>query len=173
MFVDPHTVRMAPARAVLTSVNHGPSITSAGLSLPSVYPTEEVINRFWRRVAELTTRYHDVQRKWIDGEEIRLWNSQNKDPCSKCRNSKSGKLCILDEDQPSCRTCRQNKVGCDRKRLFVFDMTKSEFFPVYEQFLEVFKNTGAGRFRRYNKAAEDHLPKRAVGQLVKGDIVHS
>ncbi|KAJ7187202.1 hypothetical protein C8R46DRAFT_1207167 [Mycena filopes] len=172
MFLPPHTVRMAPARSILTSVNHQSNVSSNGSNLPATYPyihpTEDLLDRFWRRVAQLTTRYHDVERKWIGGEEIRQWNGLHLDPCNKCLNSKSGRPCILDEDQPSCRTCRLNKIGCDRKPLFVFDMTKDDFFPVYEQFLEIFKNKEAGRLRRYDKSAEPATQKRRSVKATKG-----
>ncbi|KAJ7016598.1 hypothetical protein C8F04DRAFT_1201833 [Mycena alexandri] len=126
--------------------------TPKRLSLPAVYPDEIIIDRFWRRVAGLTTRYHDIHQKWIGGEEIRLWNSTNRysQACNKCLNSKS-KRCIIDEDQASCRTCRDNKVGCDRKPRFVYDMMKHDFFASYEQFLAVFQSREPGRLRRYDK----------------------
>ncbi|KAJ7733304.1 hypothetical protein B0H16DRAFT_1696175, partial [Mycena metata] len=114
------------------------------------YPDDLIIDRFWRRVASLTTRYHDIDHKWIGGDEIRLWNSQHRRACNKCLNSKN-KQCIIDEDQPSCRTCRDTKVGCDRKPQFVYDMTKDEFFASYQQFLAVFQRKEPGRLRRYDR----------------------
>jgi hypothetical protein len=47
-------------------------------SWPTVGPTSYTLERFWRRVAEITTRYHDSQRQWTGGEEIRLWNLRNR-----------------------------------------------------------------------------------------------
>jgi hypothetical protein len=46
------------------------------MSLPDVGPSIYTIERFWKRVAEVTTRYH-AGRKWIGGEEIILWNQTN------------------------------------------------------------------------------------------------
>ncbi|KAJ7272637.1 hypothetical protein B0H12DRAFT_1091400 [Mycena haematopus] len=53
------------------------------LSLPPAGPSKDTIDRFWRRVAEATTRCHDVESKWIRGDESRLWNEQNRQACSK------------------------------------------------------------------------------------------
>ncbi|KAJ7027193.1 hypothetical protein C8F04DRAFT_1189856 [Mycena alexandri] len=154
-----HGTRMATALSV---INCDVPITcttppTGVLSVPAVYPTEPILDSFWRRVAQLTTRYHDVEHKWIAGDEIRLWNSYNTDPCQKCLSSKKRKKCIIDDDQPSCRTCRDTKLGCDRKPRFVFDMTKDEFFPSYEQFLQIFQNPEKGRLRRYEKGI--NLPR--------------
>ncbi|KAJ7499746.1 hypothetical protein FB451DRAFT_1549282 [Mycena latifolia] len=130
------------------------------MTAPAVGPDEVTLDKFWRRVAELTTRYHGDRKKWIDGSEIRKWNAENRLPCNKCVNSKNSRACVVDEDQPSCRACRANKIGCDRKPRFIFDMTKREFFPSYAQFLAVFQNKEAGRLRRYIKLPRDP-PRRA------------
>ncbi len=45
---------------------------------PAADPNEETLDRFWRRVAELTTRYYDADHKWIHGNEIRAWNIANR-----------------------------------------------------------------------------------------------
>ncbi|KAJ7125024.1 hypothetical protein C8R44DRAFT_782076 [Mycena epipterygia] len=112
------------------------------------------LDRFWKRVAEVTSRYHDVGKRRIGGEEIREWNRNptNGKICGKCDSSRVKRICIIDEDQPSCRPCRLMKVGCDRKPRFVFDMTKDQFFPVYEEFLKVFNNRVPGRLRRHKQA---------------------
>ncbi|KAJ7767248.1 hypothetical protein B0H16DRAFT_1521470 [Mycena metata] len=147
------SARMVPALPVL---HRNDSLSclfmpTGYMSVPAVYPTETVLDRFWRRVAQLTTRYHDVEHKWIGGGEIREWNLINQEPCDKCANSKTQKQCIIDDDQPSCRTCRKTKIGCDRKPRFVFDMTRDEFFQSYDQFLAIFQNPEKGRLRRYEK----------------------
>lgn len=123
----------------------------------------------------MTSRYHDTEHKWIGGEEIRQWNKLNrkvKEPlnrstetrgliygltrvqaCKNCLRSRTGRVCVIDEDQPNCRACRTNKIGCDRKPNFVFDLTKDEFFPTYDQFIRVYKNKEPGRLRRYVRFA--------------------
>jgi hypothetical protein len=54
-------------------------------------------------------------------------------------------------DHPSCRPCRANKVGCDRKPRFVFAMTKDQFFPTYAQFLKVFQDRKATQLKRLRR----------------------
>jgi hypothetical protein len=48
------------------------------MSHPEVGPSDEVLDKFWKRVAELTTRYHDVHNKWIGGPEVQEWNKTNR-----------------------------------------------------------------------------------------------
>lgn len=68
-------------------------------------------------------------------------------------NSKSARTCIIDEDHPSCRACRDVKIGCDRKPRYVFDLTKDQFFPTYPEFLHVFENReGRSRLRKLKQA---------------------
>jgi len=134
-------------------------------TVPAVDPKEDILDRFWRRVAQVTTRYHDVEHKWICGDEIRQWNLENRQACEKCSNSKTRRICVVDEDQPSCRSCRDAKIACDRKPKFVFDMTKDEFFPNYDQFLVVFKNKEPGRLVRY-----DYLMKQSKKKETQGAI---
>ncbi|KAJ7108920.1 hypothetical protein C8R43DRAFT_1043544 [Mycena crocata] len=116
---------------------------------PNAKPPPLFLERFWRRVSEITTRYYDRDHKWIGGEEIKLWNEQNRWECAKCVNSRLRRICIIDEDLPSCRACRANKIGCDRKPHFVFDMTKADFFPTYAQFIGVYNSREPGQLRRY------------------------
>ncbi|KAJ6522283.1 hypothetical protein B0H19DRAFT_683094 [Mycena capillaripes] len=128
-----------------------PPVQAQALSEPNVQPHPDILERFWRRVSELTTRYHDKNKKWIDGQEIRKWNMENRTACNKCRSSKKKRQCVIEEDNPSCLACRTIKIGCDKKPRFVFEMTKEEFFPHYDQFLQVFQNKEPGRLRRYNR----------------------
>ncbi|KAJ7114868.1 hypothetical protein C8R44DRAFT_740225 [Mycena epipterygia] len=147
-----HARRMEEAQTVFSIVETSPQIQilPKTLTLPVVRPNNVILDRFWRRVAEVTTRYHDSDKKWIGGHEVRQWNELNRTACEKCINSKNRRMCIIDEDHPSCRACRTTKIGCDRKPRFVFDMTKDEFFPSYTQFLAVFQNKEPGRLRRYS-----------------------
>ncbi|KAJ7472776.1 hypothetical protein FB451DRAFT_302950 [Mycena latifolia] len=121
------------------------------MSEPSVTPSPQMLERFRRRVTELTSRHHDSDNNCIGGEEIRVWNRTHREPCGRCAQSKVHRLCIVDEDNPNCRACRSMKVGCDRKPRFVFDMTTDMFFPTYTQFLPIY-NRYRGRFKRHKTA---------------------
>ncbi|KAJ7626516.1 hypothetical protein DFH06DRAFT_1141827 [Mycena polygramma] len=81
------------------------------MSLPAVGPTGSTLERFWKKVAEVTTRYHDPELGWVGGEDVSRWNDTNTQPCERCANSRNGKKCEVDSDHPSCRACRRNKVG--------------------------------------------------------------
>ncbi|KAJ7448102.1 hypothetical protein FB451DRAFT_766054 [Mycena latifolia] len=166
-----HVIRMKAAQNVFKAKPSTVCRTdpkSDTMTAPIVVPSEVILDNFWRRVAELTTRYHDVQNKWIGGSEIRQWNAENRTACGKCLNSKTGRECVIDEDHPSCRACRANKIGCDRKPRFVYDMTKCTFFPTYEQFISVFHNKEAGRLKRYIKVPRDP-GKRVDRRLSRGE----
>jgi hypothetical protein len=82
MVQSSHTTRMAAAQTVFRVVpdtrRTDPKHGSRRLSVPAAHPNEETLDRFWRRVAELTTRYYDADHKWICGDEIRAWNSANR-----------------------------------------------------------------------------------------------
>ncbi|KAF7357885.1 hypothetical protein MVEN_00834700 [Mycena venus] len=135
------------------------------MSLPEVEPHPDVVNRFWKRVAEVTARYHGIEKKWMGGDELREWTQTHTDPCKKCVSGKVKRQCIIDENHPSCQTCRSAKIGCDRKPLFVFDMTKNEFFPTYEQFINVFNKRTPGRLRRFRllKNSTSHIRQPRPG----------
>ncbi|KAJ7620709.1 hypothetical protein DFH06DRAFT_1305949 [Mycena polygramma] len=152
-----HSERMEAAQTVLP-------ITPTYSWLPIEPPSSKVTpkgslseeekgkrDKFWRKVAKLTTRYHDRERKWIGGSEIREWNRKNKIACQKCVNSRAVKKCVIDEDRPTCRPCRIAKIGCDRKPQFVYEMTKDEFYVRYADFKAVFDNPEPGRLRRYER----------------------
>ncbi|KAJ7473892.1 hypothetical protein B0H11DRAFT_1337760 [Mycena galericulata] len=131
-------------------------VKSINISIPTVVPRSTVLDLFWRRVAYLTGRFHDGDRKWIGSDEIKAWNSLNRNPCHKCSTSKSRRVCIVDEDNPNCRTCRNAKISCDRKSKFIFDLTKDEFFPEYDQFLSVYHNREpVGRPDRHDGIVQD------------------
>lgn len=137
----------------------------AGNIAPS---SSHVVNKFWKRVAELTTRYHDVENKWIGCEEVKQWNRSNRtviflewvtyllliifQACKKCLSSKAQRTCIIDEDHPSCRACRDAKVGCDRKPQYIFDLTKDDFFSDYQSFLEVYNQRQPTQMRKLKQA---------------------
>ncbi|KAJ7662639.1 hypothetical protein DFH06DRAFT_1128851 [Mycena polygramma] len=124
----------------------------------------DVTHKFWKRVTELTARYHDPENGWIGSPEVKKWNQIYRTACRKCTSFKSQRQCVVDEDNPSCRTCRSAKIGCDRKTQFVFDMTKEDFFSNYDQFTKVYENRDPRHLKRL-KQAENSF-KRSI--KVKG-----
>lgn len=104
--------------------------------------------------------------RWAIGDpNFKRTSSNTLQSCQKCTHSKTKRICVIDEDQASCRACREVKIGCDRKPKFVFDLTKHEFFPSYEQFLVIFQNKAPGRLRRYSKPIEQRTGQRPSGRL--------
>ncbi|KAJ6470775.1 hypothetical protein C8R47DRAFT_751686 [Mycena vitilis] len=134
-----------------------PSATDSAMSIPEVSPNPEVVNRFWKRVAELTTRFHDADNVLVSGHELKDWVAKNQDPCAKCKNSKSGRICVIDDDSASCKTCREAKIGCDRKTQFLFETTRDEFFPTLDQFLQAYRSREPGRLRRFKRQSSPRI----------------
>lgn len=156
-------------RSLATAQRDVPPSARSLAADPCSAPDPELVNRFWKRVAELTSRYHDIQNNWTGVSELKEWNNKNRNvsqlfreqadpdlhamqPCEKCIHSKTQRTCIIDEDHPSCRACRDVKIGCDRKPLFIFEMTRDEFFATYEEFIEVFHSRQKGQLRRLKQA---------------------
>ncbi|KAJ7637963.1 hypothetical protein DFH06DRAFT_1138610 [Mycena polygramma] len=121
-------------------------------SEPEAWADPGVTHKFWKRVTELTARYHDPDNGWIGSPEVKKWNQTYSTACRKCRSFKSQRQCVVDEDNPSCRTCRSTKIGCDRKTQFVFDMTKDHFFSNYDQFLKVYENRDPRHIKKLKQA---------------------
>ncbi|KAJ7758177.1 hypothetical protein DFH07DRAFT_772644 [Mycena maculata] len=69
-----HSARMEAAQSTF-GLEVAPPLTT---SSPVVGPSTDILDDFWRRVAEVTTRYHDADNKWIGGSEIRKWNKANR-----------------------------------------------------------------------------------------------
>ncbi|KAJ7123309.1 hypothetical protein C8R43DRAFT_1032102 [Mycena crocata] len=120
-------------------------------SVPEVKLSATTLDRFWKKVAELTTRHHDVHKRWKGTDELRQWNMDNKKACRKCTHSKTKCPCIIDIDHPSCRACRDVKVACSRKAAFVYDMTKEDYFPDFKQFLSVFQDRNPEQLKKLRK----------------------
>ncbi|KAJ7150853.1 hypothetical protein C8R43DRAFT_1005413 [Mycena crocata] len=151
-----HAARMAAAQSVFKITRpstHIPCRAAPKIAKKYTGPRTEaeeiILDRFWRRVADLTTRYYDAEQKWIGGVEIRKWNKENRNACDRCTRSRISRVCEIDENHPSCRSCRSIKVGCDRKPRFVFDMTKNEFYSDFDHFMAIFHKKEAGRLKRY------------------------
>ncbi|KAJ7623838.1 hypothetical protein DFH06DRAFT_1230432 [Mycena polygramma] len=132
-----------------------------GLSEPSAEVDVRTLENFWARVSELTSRYHDVDQKWINGTEIREWNRKNRIACQKCTDSKTKRECVIDEDSPNCRPCRAIKIGCDRKPKFLFDLTKAEFFADWDQFFKVWKEKQGRVVRGKRTKSDKPRPKKS------------
>ncbi|KAJ6511611.1 hypothetical protein C8R47DRAFT_739237 [Mycena vitilis] len=135
----------------LSSDEDSLSASDSSMSIPNVSPSSEVVTRFWKWVAEVTARYHDADHKLVCSSELKDWIKINQEPCLKCRNSKTKRVCILDDDSASCKPCREAKIGCDRKTRFLFDVTKDEFFPTLDQFIDAYRSREPGRLRRFNR----------------------
>ncbi|KAJ7160398.1 hypothetical protein C8R46DRAFT_1107968 [Mycena filopes] len=117
---------------------HAPA-TASQLSLPPVGLNPVVRERFWRRIHSVSWHYHDEDKIWIGTEELKSWNHANHRPCDRCINSQNGRSCAINENTTTCGRCREQKVACDRTTKFLFDMTKDEFFPTYEEFLRAYQ----------------------------------
>ncbi|KAJ7490943.1 hypothetical protein FB451DRAFT_1221504 [Mycena latifolia] len=122
---------------------------------------DELAERFWKRVTEITTRAQCKQGRLIGSDEIRRWNAANLTPCKRCRSSRDGKICSIDSEDVTCRTCRTCKVGCDRKEQFIFDLTKDEFYATYEQFSAVYSSKHPRMLRKERKQ-ENRRRKKIV-----------
>ncbi|KAJ7441882.1 hypothetical protein FB451DRAFT_1190859 [Mycena latifolia] len=128
---------------------------SDGVPPSTVALSSAKIDKFWQRVAQITARSQVKPDRWLGLHEIKLWNAKNLTPCNNCTLAKRKHLCAIDLDNHSCRTCRNLKRACDRKAQFVFDITKSEFFNDYDQFMAVYNEKPAmtmkGHKRKENK----------------------
>jgi hypothetical protein len=38
----------------------------------------DIVHNFWKRVAEITTRYRDINDKWTGSPEIKAWNNSHR-----------------------------------------------------------------------------------------------
>ncbi|KAJ7709294.1 hypothetical protein B0H16DRAFT_1481014 [Mycena metata] len=110
----------------------------AGLS--AAEPPEVMLNMFWREITRLTSRKHDEKGNWSGVEEVLTWNRVN-----------TTKLTPEIRPVLAARIAKPKgsmKLGCDRKTLFLFEMTRSEFFASYDQFLDVFRSKAGQRGKR-------------------------
>ncbi|KAJ6460427.1 hypothetical protein DFH09DRAFT_1230191 [Mycena vulgaris] len=123
------------------------------LCLPLVMPSADTISAFWRKISYLTTRTRTHDGRWIGSQEVKIWNAQNMETCDKCASSRNGRRCGIEEDQPSCRPCRNGKTACDRKIKFLFDSTCNEFFPTMELFVYVYNARDQKQCRTFQKTA--------------------
>ncbi|KAJ7171851.1 hypothetical protein C8R43DRAFT_1120223 [Mycena crocata] len=131
------------------------------LSAPFELPSEPTVAAFWKKVAHLTARSRTAEGGWTGSEEVRSWNASHVQTCDRCIASRSYKACIVNDDQVSCCSCRRAKVGCDRKIKFIFDCTRTQFFPSAEVFLAVYNTRDPQKFRALKKSAN----KRRKAQL--------
>ncbi|KAK7040604.1 hypothetical protein R3P38DRAFT_2513583 [Favolaschia claudopus] len=132
-------------------------------SAPAVIPADETVLLFWRRISYLTTRTKTKNGKWIGCEEVKEWNARNTKSCGRCRKSRGIKPCIVEDDQPSCLSCKESKMACDRKAQFLFEATSDQFFPTMALFLEVYDCPPLVQSKTYQKTANKQL-RRSVRQ---------
>ncbi|KAK7046698.1 hypothetical protein R3P38DRAFT_2875301 [Favolaschia claudopus] len=143
----------------------GSSVESQFLfSAPAVIPADDTLELFWRRISYLTTRTKTKDGKWIACQEVKEWNARNPQKCIRCANSRVFRLCVVEDDQPSCLSCRDSKMACDRKPQFLFEATCEEFFPTMSLFLKVHDNPPPVQSKTYQKTANKQL-KRGMKKL--------
>jgi hypothetical protein len=120
-------------------------------------PVDSTVEAFWTRVGQLSTRMK-VDKRWLGSEELVQWHKYNltvsqyhshtlrnsnqrclriNEPCLRCSENKR-RICIVEADHPSCKTCRTSKKPCDRKLRFLFDLTRKDFFHDFDQFCTVY-----------------------------------
>ncbi|KAJ7152414.1 hypothetical protein C8R46DRAFT_1228747 [Mycena filopes] len=115
-------------RSVPTSADSGGSdFPALHLSHPRARPRSVCLERFWGKITSVSTRYHDGDNNWTGCVEIRTWNNANRGACDRCTNSKTN-------------------------RLFLFDMTKDEYFSSYDEFMRVYQIRDEARKRGIKKA---------------------
>ncbi|KAJ7753765.1 hypothetical protein B0H16DRAFT_1722964 [Mycena metata] len=112
--------------------------------------TNDLMRRFWFRVGDLCARSR-ISSGWVGTEELRKWNKENCSPCGKCLLSKVHKVCDIMDDHPSCLTCRNKKIRCDRRARFVYEHTKDEFFSDFEEFMIAFNRAPPKDVREIKK----------------------
>lgn len=82
--VGRHRAWMAAAQSVFRVAAKAPPSrpgTTPSRAVPLSDDKAILLDRFWRRVADLTTRYYDTDQRWIGGLEIRQWNKANRNVC--------------------------------------------------------------------------------------------
>ncbi|KAJ6497117.1 hypothetical protein C8R47DRAFT_1069168 [Mycena vitilis] len=103
-------------------------MTSGALTVPAVFPAEQTIASFWRRIAYLTTRTRCRGQRWVGSPEAKMWNASNPE-------------------------CLKSRTACDRKIRFLYECTKDEYFPTEEQFIFVYNQRDKTQCRAYKKTA--------------------
>ncbi|KAJ7684928.1 hypothetical protein DFH06DRAFT_1118576 [Mycena polygramma] len=132
------------------------------LTIPNVHPTELTVSAFWRRISDLSSRTKDKNGRWIGSPEVFEWNVRNSKPCERCLIGSRWKQCIVDEDHPSCRSCRTAKVSCDRKLRFLYEATSSDFFSSWDLFLHVYNTRRGKEVRAFQKDANKRRNRESV-----------
>ncbi|KAJ7702342.1 hypothetical protein B0H17DRAFT_141755 [Mycena rosella] len=124
------------------------------MTSPFAAPSQDTLSAFWRKISYLTTRTRTRDGRWVGSQEVKAWNSRNTLTCDKCAASRNLKQCYLaEDDQPSCRPCRDGKTACDRKFKFLFDSTCEDFFPSFDMFISVYNARDKKLVRTFQKTA--------------------
>ncbi|KAK7005786.1 hypothetical protein R3P38DRAFT_3039590 [Favolaschia claudopus] len=132
-------------------------VDDGALSTPQLGPAESTIVAFWQKIAFLTTRTRRADGKWIGGEAIRHWNAANTQGCDKCTKGRIIRHCTVDEYHPGCKTCRLARTACDRKTKFLFEMTRNDFYPTMDLFLQAYNQKQPDTCRSVRQAANKRL----------------
>ncbi|KAJ7019118.1 hypothetical protein C8F04DRAFT_1198053 [Mycena alexandri] len=151
--------------------------TPAGPSLPArrTQLTPAQLEQFWELSWALCTRTN-IKGCWVYSRAQEEWNKRDQQPCSRCTDARTPRICKITIDHPCCQTCRDLKIGCDRWARFVFEHTKQDFINDYQSFLAVYtskppremrtlKQTG-NRVRRLLLQAPEDRPSVAAGPSV-------
>ncbi|KAJ7606062.1 hypothetical protein DFH06DRAFT_1150228 [Mycena polygramma] len=141
------------------------------LTLPNVHPTEVTVSAFWRRISDLSSRTKDKNGRWIGSPEVFEWNVRNSKPCERCLIGSRWKQCIVDEDHPSCRSCRTAKVSCDRKLRFLYETTSPDFFSSWDLFLHVYNTRRGKEVRAFQKEANKRRNRESVECLIHATCI--
>ncbi|KAJ7769867.1 hypothetical protein B0H16DRAFT_1685994 [Mycena metata] len=95
------------------------------------------LQQFWEISWTLCPRI-SIKGRWVDSRALEEWNQRDQQPCSRCTDARAPRICKITIDHPCCQTCRELKIGCDRRARFVFEHTKQDFFDDYQSFLAVY-----------------------------------
>ncbi|KAJ7698509.1 hypothetical protein B0H16DRAFT_1484409 [Mycena metata] len=125
------------------------------------------LQQFWEVSWALCTRT-SIKGRWVYSPALEEWNQRDQQPCSRCTDARTPRICKITIDHPCCQNCRELKIGCDRRARFVFEHTKQDFFDDYQSFLAVYstkpprdmrslKQTGNRARRLLLQAPEERL----------------
>ncbi|KAJ7288054.1 hypothetical protein C8J57DRAFT_1706567 [Mycena rebaudengoi] len=135
MYPTPWAVPNSNPKATNTSPQASPA-NVVGTPASSADPSPTTLRKFWKRVAEVTSRYHDDNGQWTGSDEIRKWNATNRQVGLKSY----------------AHAADVRKTSDRGKDEFLFDMTKDEFFPSRAQFTKIFKLKDPQTIRRCRQA---------------------
>ncbi|KAJ7746064.1 hypothetical protein B0H16DRAFT_1689201 [Mycena metata] len=118
-----------------------------------------------RALPELESRSSllDPSSAAYGSDELVEWNKVNLQPCKRCNACSVPRKCIIDNSHPACRTCRNARASCDRKPLFLFDNTKTEFYDNVQDFSAVY-DKGPPMWLQVVMATEGRKKRRSMAK---------